>query len=812
MLINKKSKKTNSRRVSPVMELMDKVAKIDNLPKDVKSSIPLRGFMQNGIVETKQGNFTKTFKLDDVNFTLAPIEEQANIFENYMKFNNSFPKNVRWQTLIFNHEIDKRKTLEDIRLLPQKDGLNKYRQELNAVHLDMLKNGNNSITQDKYLTISIEDFNVDHAVKSLEEITKTVNENIKKISDKDSKILSTQERMKLLYDIYNISSDYREAAFDTDEPFDLKQLARNGLSVKDVIGPNSMDFSKNKRFMLGNTYGQALYIKKVASQLDTDFIKNLADIQANMLISVTNEGVEPDKALKLVKSQLASIDGRISEIENRNANNNMSSLLPPELEAQKESAKELLNDLTKRDQKMFLTTIVVVVFGKTLETLEESVNLVKEIGRIKSCPFESLNFQQEAGLNTALPLCRNDLVNLDFMFTTEEASLFIPYNSEELRQKDSICYGVNNVTKALIMINRLTGDNFNGIVFGLSGSGKSFAVKLEIENVLLKYPDAQIYIIDPMRDYKDLANAFDGVVVNLSPGSNTYLNPLDLDISETDEDEIDPISMKIDSIMAMFGIMIGKNRSLDPILVSIIDRCSRRIYQPYLRYLREEGISCDREKCPTLGDLYQELKSYSYERPEAGYLAEILSTYTVGSFNTFAKRTNIEADKRLIIYDTKQLGSGMKTLGLHICTQDIYNRMIQNSKKGIYTWEYIDEAHILLESDEITIALKNSWKMARKWKGAPTAIMQNTNDCLRDANTMAIINNTQFVRMFNSELQDRQNLAALYSLSDAQLKHITKAKKGTGLICTGGTVLPFSYRIPTDTMLFKINDTTNKNM
>lgn len=803
----KKEKKTVS---STAMGLAKKIAKIDKLPKNVHESLPFEGFMQNGIVETYKGTFTKSYKLEDVNFDIAPDEEQRAIFKSFMDFINSFNENTRWEFTIFNHEIDKKETIRNIRIPPQRDGLNKYRQELNNIRLKALTKGNNSIKHDKYLTVAIDDYNVEHAVSVFTHLDQEISKKLRRICKTDTKPLSSQERICLLYDIYNQDHDYRidTGIYKDGTKLKLEQIAKQGLSIKDVVGPPSINwgFAGGQKFMMGDMYGQVLYLEKVPAFLTTSFLTDLTDVQSNMLISITNEAINSEKAITMVKHKLSSISGRAAALSKRNIQDGTIGALPPDLEASELAAKDLLNDLTGRNQNMFYVTVTVAVFARTEEQLEENIKIVKSVGGKHLCPLKALKYNQEFGFNTALPLCRNDLF-VEGIYTTESASVFIPYNSQELNQKNAIFYGLNQTTKNMIMYDRTTGNNYNGIIFGYSGSGKSFTAKMEMISVLLNHPDAQVFVVDPQGEYFPLTKAFNGQEIVLSPGSQVYINPLDLDISEDEEN--DPITMKSDFVRSMIDIIIGKGRELDPVHQSIIDKCIRKIYRPYIDELTSRGETCDLNKCPTLSDLYQELLLMKNDRYEAGQLADVLYQYAVGSFNTFAHRTNVKTNSKFVVYNTKTLGSGMKELGLHICINDIWNRMIANSKNHKYTWFYIDEFHILLESDSTTLFLKRIWKMARKWNGVPTGIMQNTEDLLRNADTRAIINNTSLVIMLKEPLMDRQNLAELFNLSAAQLEYITDSDPGHGLIYNGRVVLPFMNDIPRNTELYKALTTSH---
>ncbi len=793
-------------------EKLKKIAKIERLPKTVRESIPVHGFMDNGIIENSPGEFSKTYKIKDVNFSIAPEEEQERIYASFMNFLNSFDSNIRWQFTIYNHEIDKKRTIEDIRIMPQKDGLNKYRQEMNHLLLTALKKGNNSITQEKYLTVVITDNNVEHAVAVFRKLDLEISKRLRAICSDETVALTSQERITLLYNIYNQDSDYRIATgiYNKKEVFDLRYLEKFGLSVKDVIGPSSFDFSPKDRFQVGDTYAQTLYLQRVPTVLTTNFISDLADIQNDLLISTYYEAIPSEKATKLVKNQIANIDGRIASLNKRNIEQSTFGALPPDLERSQKNARELMNDITSRNQNLFYVTFLVTVFARTLEQLDEVVKQVMAVSAKHLCHIKKLGFQQEFAFNSCLPLGRNDVFN-ELMYTTESAAVFIPYNAQEIRQKNAIFYGLNQNTKGMVLCDRTTGANYNGLIFGFSGSGKSFTAKLEMISVLLSKPNAQVFVIDPQGEYRPLAAAFGGEEIYLAPGSHVYINPLDLDISANDdsEDAVDPVTMKTDFVISMFDIIVGKNGHLGPTHTALIDKCVRKIYRSYLDEIQREHVTCDTTKCPTLSDLYQELLSLKEESFEAQDLAQVLYQYAVGSFDTFAHRTNVKPNARFVVYNTRNLGTGMKELGLHICTNDIWNRMIINSKRQVYTWFYIDEFHLLLESDGTTLFLKRIWKMARKWLGVPTGMMQNTEDILRNADTRAIFNNTSFIIMLKEPLMDRQNLAELLNLSGAQLEYIVNPDPGHGLLYNGKIVVPFGYSFPKNTTLYQAMTTSH---
>ena len=369
------------------------------------------------------------------------------------------------------------------------------------------------------------------------------------------------------------------------------------------------------------------------------------------------------------------------------------------------------------------------------------------------------------------------------------------------------CIFLNQKTGSMVLYDRTTGDNANAMVFGHSGSGKSFFTKMEMLQVLLTRQDAQVFVIDPQGEYAPLAKELNGAEINIKLGSKHYLNPLDLDISSDGEDEVDPVTMKSDYVKSLVQIM--GNRQLTAPEWGILDKCVRQIYKPYIDELIRTGKTCDKAKCPQLTDLYTALNLQRKDFPEAGSVADMIKQYTVGSFDTFAHRTNIKDESRFIVYNIKNLGTNMKELGLFICLNQAFNQMIYNSSRGIHTFLYLDEFHLLLESPDTTVFVKRVWKMARKWLGVTMCMQQNTEDLLRNADTRNIVNNTSFVVMLSVPEMDRQNLQELFPLSDDQLEYITNKEKGHGLIFNGSVVVPFGFKFPKNTQIYKMLTTSH---
>lgn len=779
----------------------------------MQTSLPYTRVYGNGVIETDENVYTKAYKMVDMNFKTATDAEQLEIFTNFGSFLNNFPPNVRFQMLIRNRHADKHTAINAVRFYPSNDALNYLRSEMNTVLLDRVAESKNNLAQDKYLVVSVEDDDIRHAMQTLQTIeTDVVGKGLQKVVHAKGAIpLSTEERLHMLFDIYNQNSGtvFGNAVTDEGEVyFDLSQLSRQDMTTKDIVAPNGLEF-RDKYFMVGDTYGCAMYLKSVPTWLKTEFLTEIANLPLSLIVSVNYEPMDTNKAILLVKNQLLGINAQIAGVAKAAARDSVPlETMSPDLARGKQQVGALMEDLVGRDQKMFYLTVTVTLFAETRELLLDGQALIKMAATKHLCPIETLTYQQEDGFNASLPLAVNRL-KARRMYTTESAAVFLPYTSQELFQKNGIFYGLNETTNNMIVYSRTSGQNYNGLFFGMPGSGKSFAAKLEMLSARLRSDDDYIYIIDPEGEYIKLAEALHGEVIELSTTSQSFINPLDMDIDYGGDG--DPVSMKADYIISMIEIILGSGKTLTPQTKSIIDRCVKAIYRGYIEHIdrrRKNGetITIDREAMPTLANLYNELMRQPEE--EAHTVAGIIELYAIGSLSTFSHRTNINPDAHIVVYDVSKLGTGMKNLGLHICLNEIWNRMIAHSREHKWTRFYIDEFSLLLQSDAAAAFLAQIWKRARKWMGVPTGILQNSEDLLRSANSRNIINNTGFIVMLNMARQDRVNLSDLLQIPETQLTYITNAERGHGLIYNEKTILPFKNEFPKDTEIYRIISTS----
>lgn len=756
------------------------------VPRTVQQSIPYLRVLDNGIFEVRKGLYSKTIRFQDVNYQTARQDDQEDIFVKYGAFLNYFSPSTQLQMTIFNRTMDKAKLETNVLIKSRKDGLDEYREEYNEMLKAKITEGRNDIIKEKYLTFSVpakSEHEVSGSFISLE--NEAVN-NFRNMGSQTN-ILSTKERLELLHDFYRPG---HEGEFN----IDLSTLRKQGITTKDVIAPDSFEFKRNY-FRMGEKLGRAMFVSKLPTFLTDKFISELTDFSFNMITTINIKSVAPDEALKRVKRQITGMEqDKIEQQKKASKAGYDPEMINHELRLSLKEAEELLDDLQSKNQKMFLVNILIVHLADTIEELDRNTDSINSVARKHLCQTAILNYQQEDALASALPLGSQRL-KITRTLTTESTAIFMPFTSQELIQQGGMYYGLNAVSRNLIIFNRINLKNANGFILGTPGSGKSFAAKREMINVLLNTLD-DVIIIDPEREYAPLVENFGGEIIQISTSSKNNLNPLDMNMNYSDED--DPLLLKSEFILSLCECIIGGNTGLSAKEKTIIDRCVKKTYAEYLQEF-------DTDKMPTLLDFQHKLESQPEE--EAKALALELELYTKGSLSTFAKKTNINVNKRLVAFDIKDLGKQLKTMGMLIVLDTVWNRITQNRLAGKKTWLYIDEIYLLFANEYSANFLFELYKRARKWGGIPTGITQNVEDLLSSELARRMLSNSEFIMMLNQAPMDRTELAKLLSLSDTQTGYVTNSEPGNGLLFAGNSIIPFRDEFPRNTKLYQMMTT-----
>ncbi len=787
------------------------------IPKTITESIPYYAIYENGIIEVKPGVFSQSFIIPPVNFKTATDNDQWRLAELYSEFMNSFDSGITVQITIYNRTIDMDSFREKVFVKIKDDNLNDYREEYNEMLETKMRGAKNNLETEKILTVTVEAIDIDVATEKLQQLETLISDNMSVMTKKATTPLTMTERLDILNRIYNQDDarpiyEKRMIEGHESESFTLENCAAQGITTKDLIAPESIEFKTNDG-KIGNHIVKSFYVSTYPTYIRGTILTDFAAIPTNMLASVFFMPIEQTEGIKMIREKSVNIKSEVINAEKDAARNRIYGdiAVPTTLKDAKNEVESLFGKMTKDNIKLYMVTFIFTLFAKSEEEMKSFEDQLKLIGNKNLISIRALNFQQEAGFNSSLPIGRNDL-HVQRLMTTQSIASIIPFDVKEIRQKGGMYYGQNAVSHNMILYNRLSDINPNGCILGMPGSGKSFAAKREMINVLLNTED-EIYIIDPEREYKPLADAFGGSVVKIAAGSDVYINPFDINLENSD-DAGDPVKVKSDFIETICEIMVGGKYGLSPIEKSIIGRSVINIYEPYLQRLKKKGLTQDYEHAPTLIEFYNDL--CNQPQLEAQNLALSLERYVKGSLDVFSHRTNVKVDNRMVVYDIKDIGAGLKELGLQIALDNIWNRMIENKGKGKRTWFYIDEFYLMMQKPSSAAYISQIWKRARKWNGVPCAITQNVEDMLKSEEARTIINNSSFIIMLGQSPINKQQLSQMMNISPTEQKYIATAKPGRGLIRIGDDLIPMDDSFPKNTKLYKIMTTnpeeTNRQM
>lgn len=657
----------------------------------------------DGICRVTDTFYTKTIEYQDINYQLSQNEDKTAIFEGWCDFLNYFDSSIQFQLSFLNLAASRSSFSKSITIPPQGDGFDHIRAEYTEMLQNQLAKGNNGLVKTKYLTFGIEAENMRAAKPRLERIETDVINNFKRLGVA-CEPMGGKDRLRLMHDIFRM---------DEQEPFHFSWdwLAPSGLSTKDFIAPSSFEFKTGKAFCMGRTFGAVSFVQILAPELNDRMLADFLDMESSLVVNLHIQSVDQVRAIKTVKRKITDLDrAKIEEQKKAVRAGYDMDIIPSDLATYGTEAKKLLQDLQSRNERMFLVTFLVLNTAESRRQLDNNVFQASSIAQKHNCQLTRLDFQQEEGLMSSLPLGRN-LIPIQRSLTTSSVAIFVPFTTQELFQDgpEALYYGLNALSNNLIMVDRKLLKNPNGLILGTPGSGKSFSAKREISNVMLVTHD-DILICDPEDEYTSLVEHFgrEGQVVKISPTSTQYVNPMDINLNYSDDDN--PLALKADFLLSLCDIVVGNKDGLQPIEKTVIDRSVRNVYRPYL-------ANPDPEKMPILQDLYDEL--LKQPEPEAKRIAAALELYVSGSLNVFNHRTNVVLEKRLVCFNIKELGKQLKQLGMLIIQDQVWNRVTVNRARKRTTRYYVDEFHLLLKG-ELAAWSVEIWKRFRKWGGIPT--------------------------------------------------------------------------------------------
>ena len=757
----------------------------DKRQKSAQDSIPFQRIFPDGVCRVTDNYYTKTIQFQDINYQLNQNEDKTAIFDGWCDFLNYFDSSVKFQLSFVNMSATKDTYSRSISIPLQGDDFDAIRTEYTGMLQNQLARGNNGLIKTKFLTFGIEAESLKAAKPRLERVETDILNNFKRLGV-SADTLNGLERLKLLHDMLHI---------DQPHPFQFSWdwLAPSGLSVKDFIAPSSFEFKNGSTFGLGSKLGSVSFLQILAPELNDRMLADFLDMESSLIVNMHVQSVDQVKAIKTIKRKITDLQKMTIEEQKKAVRSGYDmDIIPSDLATYGTEAKKLLQDLQSRNERMFLLTFTVLNVADNKQQLDNNVFQASSIAQKYNCALTKLDFRQEEGLMSSLPLGYNQ-IEIQRGLTTSSVAIFVPFTTQELFQsgKEALYCGLNALSNNLIMVDRKLLKNPNGLILGTPGSGKSFSAKREIANVFL-VTDDDIIICDPEAEYGPLVERLQGQVIKISPTSNDFINPMDLNLNYSDDEN--PLSLKSDFILSLCELIVGGKDGLQPVEKTIIDRCVRLIYRNYLGDPKPENM-------PVLEDLYNELRRQ--EEKEAQYIATALEIYVTGSLNVFNHRTNVNIQSRIVSYDIKELGKQLKKIGMLIVQDQVWNRVTVNREAHKSTRYYIDEMHLLLKEDQTAAYTVEIWKRFRKWGGIPTGITQNVKDLLSSREVENVFENSDYVYMLNQASGDRQILAKQLNISPHQLSYVTHSGEGEGLLFYGSVILPFVDRFPKDTELYR---------
>lgn len=763
--------------------------KKDGLPHSAQDTIPYRCMWQDGLCQVDETTYTKTIRFYDINYQLAHADEQDRTWSDWGDFLNSFDSGVNIQISCVNMVGDMVDYERAVTVPRQEDAYDHARSEYEQMLKSQMDRGSKGLTKSNYVTLTIKSNSAKVARSKLNRAEVGVMNNFKRMNVPASS-MNGKERLRLLHDVMHM---------DKVSPFEFEWcwLPASGMSTKDFIAPSSFDFSQTRMMGMGRKYAAVSYCAITGAELKDRVLANLMAMESGMVISMHVHPLDQNKAIQEIKRKVTDINSMKIDEQIRAVRTGYDmDILPSDLNTYGGSAEKTLKDLEGSNERMFMVTFLVMNIASTKKQLMLDVAQAQSIAQQDGCKLIPLDFVQEDGFASILPLGVNR-VNIQRALTTSALAILIPFTSQELFQtgSEALYYGINALSGNLIMLDRKLLATPNGVVLGKPGAGKSFFTKEEFLGIIMKLTDCVI-ICDPESEYGSLVLSLGGQVIRISAVSEDYINPLDLDLTAADDKSA--LDIKADFIYSMMEIMVGGKSGLQAGDWSIIDRAIQKIYLPYIQ-------SPEPENMPILGDLQAAL--LEQETPRAKEMAMIMEVYVSGSMRVFNHRTNVDIQSRVVCYDLKSLGDNLKRLGMLIVQDQVWTRVVRNRAAGITTRYYIDEFHIMLRDEQTAKYSVDVWKRFRKWGGIPTAITQNVSDFLTGHGAMSILENSDFICMLNQGAEDRRVLSQKLNISEQQQRYITNSAVGEGLIFYGDVIIPFKGDFPRNTELYRLMTT-----
>ncbi|GHU91011.1 hydrolase [Clostridia bacterium] len=765
-----------------------RTARGDGKVRTAQASIPYIAMYPDGLCKITEKLYSKSIEFSDISYQLAGNDEKTATFDALCGLYNYFDSSIAVQITFISRRMGRNEFYANIEIPPQHDSFDAIREEYSGILKSQLDKGNNGYVKAKFLTFSVEAESIKAARSRLTRIETDILNHFKVIGA-SARPIDGKERLAAVHSVLHLGNAGRFT-------FEWDWQAKTGMSTKDYIAPTSFDFGGGRTFGMSGRVGAVSFLQILAPELPDNILSDFLEINADSAINIHIRSIDQTEAIKMIKHKITDLDGmKIQEQKKAVRSGYDMDILPSDLATYGDEAKNLLRELQNRNERMFLMTFLILNTAATKQSLENAIFQMAGVAQKHNCLLERLDYQQEAGLMSSVPIGLNQ-IPIQRGLTTSGAAVFVPFITRELFQSgEALYYGRNALSGNMILADRKALKNPNGLILGTPGSGKSFAAKREITNAFLITHD-DIIVCDPEAEYFPLVHELKGQVIRVSPTSPDHVNPMDINANYSEDES--PLSLKSDFILSLCELIAGGKSGLEPVEKTVIDRAVRNVYREYL-------AKPEPDKMPILQDLYDELRAQP--EVEAQRVATALEIYVYGSLNVFNNRTNVDITNRLVCFDIKELGKQLKKLGMLVIQDQVWNRVTQNRADKRAIRYYMDEFHLLLKEEQTAAYSVEIWKRFRKWGGIPTGITQNVKDLLTSREVENIFENSDFVYMLAQAAGDRAILTQQLNISPKQMAYVTHSEAGEGLLFFGSVILPFVDKFPTGSMLYRIMST-----
>lgn len=779
---------------------------IYKVPLCIQDTIPIYRISENGIFElesptNKDGvkkkihQFDRMYLFEDINFSTQDEEEKEETGKRFETLLRSM--NVSYKVIVSNHYADNGRLREEILQKAVSKEMEPLAKEYHKLIEKRLQEGRGGLLQSKYFIVSCRKPDYESARNYFNTIEFSIQQLFHRLGSCLIPLDAT-ERLRALHSYYRMG-DEASFSFNWNEYLHLKRDWRN-----DIINISLREHPEYLE-MEGGSCACVMFIRKYPNGLTDQFLNELTNMDFPIIYSMDVEPLDNDVAYQMVMKKYMSNERSINrEQELKNENGDYSTNINYERRKQQRDTEEMLDRISSFDERLLYVGITIVVKAASMEELEERTEKVRIIGKTHNMDIVPHSYRQLDALNTSLPTGAR-FVDTMRTITSEELSIFIPFNVQEIHDDLGYCYGFNKVSKNLIIGNRKLLKNGNGMVFGVPGSGKSYNEKSEMGQVLCFSKD-DIIVVDPMGEYKDIAAAWGGQYINLTQSAENvfYVNPFHVPDVVPDIDRF--VAEKAEFAYAICEQAL-KPVPLTSRHIAVIDKAVSHMYEEYFKKRKDKRRTRNRPESPTIPVMRDYILEHYEENEAAQEIVDQLEVFADGTLDIFAREQFISDENRFTVYGFSELGKRMRAMAMLVMIESITAKIKYNQSDGVATWVYVDEMHELWGEEYSLHALEKMWREVRKRGGICTGMSQNLIDAQRNRSTKTMVSNSEFMLLLDQGTMDKEAVEDLFDISSEQLACVNGAEPGMGLIRFGDKIVPFDNTMEKDSSLYQLFNT-----